>query len=274
MAHPVKGYEVKRFFRLVDKALRAGVRLLKIETLPKTIHGTRYRLPVEVSSILSFFYHARRLDEYEGAFYTHVLDLVRPGDTVLDIGAHYGLYTLGLSGRAGAGGRVICFEPNPYTLTVLRKTVQANHLPNVTLEPKALGSAPGQADLWVRGSSSSSSLHRFEVWGRGDLEKVSCEVTTLDAYTAAAGIAPDVLKMDVEGFEWDVLQGAAQTLQAHSARICCELHPERLAAQGHSDQAVIDLLAEWGYRVVDRFERHAGEPGRPYNVIFERAAHV
>jgi FkbM family methyltransferase len=250
-----------------DGLLRIAAKALGIRFLPKTIHGITYTLPIEALSPLYFFLHSRFIENYEGEYYQAVIELVKPGDTVFDVGAFIGLYALGFSAAAGDAGTVTCFEPNPYTLAVLRKTVEANRAHNVILEQKALGSSPGEADLWVRGTASTSSLHGVRILGRGRLEKVPCVVTTLDQYVATSGRVPDVLKIDVEGFEWEVLQGANDTLPKHAVCICCELHPDRLSAQGRSAEMVVDLLRGWGYRVVGEFTRTAG---RPYNLILRK----
>lgn len=257
-------------WRGVDRVLRVLVRAAGIETLPKTVHGMRWRLPVEVSTILSFFYHARRLDDYEGEFYSQALAQVRDGDTVFDVGAYYGLFALGFAHRAGSGGRVICFEPNPHNRALLHKTIAANRMTTIEVVSQALGSAPGEAEMWISRAAPSTSSLQAHPSGGGPLEKVTCEVTTLDAYVEATGHAPNVLKIDVEGFKWDVVQGAARTLQAHDVRLCLELHPDRLAAQDHSDASLLDWLAGWGYRVTAEFRHPERAPGRPYNVILAR----
>ena len=84
-------------------------------------------------------------EEQEIAF---VKRLLRPGMTVLDIGAHHGLYTLLTSKCVGRSGRVIAFEPSPREFARLSKHIRVNRRSNVLLEPCALGNESGEADLY------------------------------------------------------------------------------------------------------------------------------
>jgi FkbM family methyltransferase len=140
---------------------------------------------------------------------------LRPGMTVVDAGAHAGQYTLLASGLVGAGGRVIAFEPHPVLGQVLRRNVERAGCANVTVSPLALGRACGTADLFQHPPDNygASSL-RPDPAARHPRTPV--QVSTLDDYLAGAGVPPvDVVKIDVEGAELDVVEGARRTLAAH-----------------------------------------------------------
>ena len=114
---------------------------------------------------------------------------------VLDIGANIGVLTRQFASRAG---HVHAFEPSPRALRLLRANVQ--DLANVTIHPFAVADTVGKAGFAQRESVDMSSLTTV-----GDIE---VSVTTVDALA----LAPDFIKIDVEGFEEQVLRGAKETL--------------------------------------------------------------
>jgi len=114
---------------------------------------------------------------------------------VLDIGANIGVLTRQFASRAG---QVHAFEPSPRALRLLRANVQ--DLANVTVHPIALADTTGKARFIERENVDMSSLTND-----GGIE---VSVTTIDALA----LAPDFIKIDVEGFEEQVLYGAKETL--------------------------------------------------------------
>jgi FkbM family methyltransferase len=141
---------------------------------------------------------------------------LRAGMTVLDVGAHVGQYTLLASGLVGPAGRVIAFEPHPVLGPVLRRNVSRAGGQNVTVLPVALGRAPGPATLVLHPPDNfgGSSLRPDDA--SADHARATVEVTTLDEAMGRLGRPPvDLAKIDVEGAELDVLEGARGTLAAN-----------------------------------------------------------
>jgi FkbM family methyltransferase len=172
----------------------------------------------------------------EGYFVELLREAARPGATVLEAGAHIGYVTLQAARAVGPSGRVIAFEPNPRTLPVLRRNLEANGLADrVEIVELALGSAPGRASFFLTPAGDESSLHGRAASG----DVVEVEVDAADAQLGEAAV--DVVKLDVEGGEVEALRGMRALLRRASPVVFAECNPEALAAAGTS---VGDLLGE------------------------------
>jgi len=198
------------------------------------------------------------LNDYVGraAFYAGDLDkkisrlcrrIVRPGDTVLDIGANIGMVTLLLSRLVGPAGRVHSFEPNPRMQQAVTAMVQRNGLANVTLHPVALGSEDGELELRIPyGNIGAASLIRtFE--GSSQLERCQVPVRTLSGIVEASGIkAIRLIKIDVEGFESEVFRGA-EDLLARQVPDAILFELDARTTSSWAREPLVELLAAHGY---------------------------
>lgn len=176
--------------------------------------------------------------------------LLEPGMTVFDLGAHHGLYTLLASKKVGASGRVVAFEPSPRELSRLRLHLRLNRCHNVRIEPVALGSQEGTAELFVPLGihTGFNSLRPPKV--KEPVRRVTVPMTTLDSYVRQQGIAGiDFIKMDVEGAELEVLKGGASLLGGERRPIVmCEMQDKRTEAFGYRAREIYQFLAGRGYR--------------------------
>lgn len=158
---------------------------------------------------------------------------VRPGATVLDVGAHVGYYTLLSAVLAGPRGRVHAFEPNPHNADFLRRHVRINHLGNVTVEQAAVSDRAGTARFDFGTGSGTGHL--------ADAGALEVRTLRLDDYCAQHRLAPTAVKVDVEGAEMSVLAGGRETLARHRPVIFLSTH----GAQVHA--ASLDFLRGLGY---------------------------
>jgi FkbM family methyltransferase len=169
---------------------------------------------------------------------------VRPGDIVCDIGANKGSFVLWLSRWCG-GGRVIAFEPQPLFAARLAAVCRALKLDNVTVEAKAVYSHSGAQDLFVpSGHSPGASLTQKTVEATS-FTTLSVPVVALDDYFAESDKVA-LLKIDVEGAELGVLQGAERILRRHAPLLVFECENRHLAP-GHVGD-VFAWLETLGYR--------------------------
>lgn len=201
------------------------------------------------------------LDDYVGraAFYVGDLDrkitwicqqIVRPGDTVLDIGANIGIVTLWLSTLVGKSGKVHAFEPNPALQKILAETLTHNQISNVRLHPVALGSEQCLLKLRIpRANAGAASLIRHQDLSdsNGMKDGIVVPVRPLSKIVAEEGIKSiRLIKIDVEGFEAEVFKGGQEVLKTiRPEAILFELNEKW---QGKiSEQPVIKILNEFGY---------------------------
>jgi FkbM family methyltransferase len=163
------------------------------------------------------------LDDYVGraAFLFGDLDpkitwvmrrLLKPGGCALDIGANFGVVTLGMSQLVGERGIVHAFEPNPIICKSLELACLRSHITNVTLHRMALGASTAEMDLYVPEDNwgAASLVRRIPRPSRVHRVKVE----RLDDVLGRQRLGRiDFMKLDVEGFEFEVLKGARQILQ-------------------------------------------------------------
>ena len=186
---------------------------------------------------------------FESAEIDFVGRLLRPGMTVLDIGAHHGLYTLLASRRVGRSGRVIAFEPSPRERRRLVRHLRVNRCRNVEVEAVALGERAGEADLFlVEGSHDwCNSLRPPDIDERTSTVRV--EVRSLDDVLRALGVERvDFIKLDVEGAELSFLHGAKRLLDSRARpAILAEVQDIRTRPWGYAAREIIRLLAGANY---------------------------
>ena len=172
--------------------------------------------------------------------------LISPGDTVVEVGAHVGYFTLVAAKRCGEHGKVVAFEPDPHNYSILLKNVQANHLNYVDAVQAAVADQTGEFTLHLAGSSFMHSLG--EVASDPKAEKVRVKCVTLDDFTAKFPIEPSVIKIDIEGAEPRAFAGM-RSLLARLPRVnmIVEFLPHYLGAEGA--RAFLSTLFQSGFRV-------------------------
>jgi FkbM family methyltransferase len=172
----------------------------------------------------SFEYEKQRL----------ISEAVRPGTVFFDVGAHAGFYSMLASSLVGKSGRVFAFEPLPKNAGYLRKHIRMNRIPNVTLIEAAVSDRSGEARFREGGSSFTGSI---DSGGPLVVEQVSLD----DLVWQREIPLPDYIKIDVEGAERMVLQGARELLSVASPTLFLATHSNEV----HSD--CLGLLQSIGY---------------------------
>lgn len=158
--------------------------------------------------------------------------LIAPADVVWDVGAHYGYMTLAAARRVGSAGQVQAFEPSSRNRRILARHLAWNRVGNATIHPYALSSSDGEASF---GGGSTSRSHAL---GAGT-ERVQVR-TAASLVRSSECQAPSFMKIDVEGAEGEVIEGATEILSP-TARLLIAVHPSE------ADRKCSVLLAELGF---------------------------
>lgn len=198
-----------------------------------------YRMFIDWSRYRSFVYGA-----WEPAVAKVVVEIVRKGMTVIDVGAHHGYYSLYFAKCVGPTGRVFSFEPVPENFALLRKNIQLNDVSWIETFPDAVFSCTKDISFAAPDESANSGEGSLGEGSRG--RQILVHAVTLDSFCASADRLPHVIKMDVEGAELDVLQGAEDLLKQCSPTLLIELHHFDGNVAAHP---VPGLLEGQGYEV-------------------------
>ena len=220
--------------------LRVLLRLVLWEA--HRLRGATLRVPFDGGTVSvhcadgagRLLYYFRSFDDDIFAFLRRYL---QPGQVVVDVGANIGLYSAFAAKRIGPGGRVFSFEPNPDVFARLQANAAG---PNIRLLPSAVGPQSGSVGLCLNADTAKSSVMRHDAVG--PVTEVPC--ITLDAFLREnlGSRRVDFLKIDVEGFDYDVLAGARECLARQRFGLVQTECTER-----RTD--MFRLLADAGYRV-------------------------
>jgi len=181
-------------------------------------------------------------------------NLICPGDVIFDVGGHHGWYAIVLSHYVGENGKVVTFEPNPKNCEIIRRNISLNQLSNVRVENLAIGSQ--NQDAVVTNASDTAvkpgkidDRYWPENWNRKSVSRgIEVKMKSLDSYTHERNVIPSLLKIDVEGYEVEVLRGSRFIL-ASRPKLCLEVHhPDSLARYGTSLNDIFEVIPLKDYR--------------------------
>ena len=182
----------------------------------------------------------------------------------LDIGANIGYFDLYAAAR---GTHVYAFEPSPREAARLRRNMGINNFGNlITVFEAGISNTTEKRDLRLGKDFNPGQNSVLDVSASG--EKVQCAFDPLGSYLSQSQLASvGLIKIDVEGFEYQVVEGMKEVLPSLSCPIVIEITPPFLAKAGHSATALYDLFAQAGYKPTRRLDESAT---RGYDEVFVR----
>lgn len=198
-------------------------------------------------------------------------ELIEPGQTVYDVGANIGFFTILCSRLVGPQGKVYAFEPVPENVVTLCHNIALNKLTNVIVVEQALSASTGTAEMFV---SPWSAFHSLNVDGASKREnhgpdggQITVATVALDEFVQGDGIsAPDLIKLDVEGAELLVVEGMRETLRSVQPLLLVEVHDT------NREYAEFVDSIDYSVRVIDGDSRTLADAGRnPHTIAWPKA---
>ena len=193
------------------------------------------------------------------------VERARPGDVIYDIGAFRGVYGAAAKAALGDSVAVHLFEPIQQNVQRIETISQLNGFKQFDI----VGTAVGLDQILVGKFDQTDGMLR-QADASDKLSPMNVPSISLDSYVDQSGAVPSLIKLDVEGFEYEVLEGALNTLQQNKPRLWLELHPDFLKTKGRSWQDPINILKSLGYRTI-RFHSdfESATPASPFHVWCE-----
>ncbi|MGA2680772.1 MAG: FkbM family methyltransferase [Candidatus Bathyarchaeia archaeon] len=218
---PQKGF-VKTTAMVLALALKGANEKLKY--LPKKtiacVNNSKMYLYPRQGGINYDLYLYRKREPLCTDFLIHSC-ILKEGDVVLDIGANIGYYVLIESQLVGKTGKVYAVEPVTTTFELMQRNLQLNGLTNVAASNFAFGEKDGESEIYVCNESNLCAMNKNAVGGKiVRVQKVP--LVTVDTFFRGKA-PPKLIRMDVEGYEYQIFKGMAETLKGN-ARILMELH--------------------------------------------------
>ena len=226
--------------------------------LANTIHAALNRVPVErypvlrCGGVLKGFqmrvdwslHRAFAYGAWEPEVVATLQEQVKPGMTVLDIGAQSGYFSLLFSRLVGVGGKIVAFEPLPANFRMLEENIRLNGLTNVTARREAVAERSGNMSFEF--PRHEPTLIAGPVREGEDQDVFTVKGISLDDWFAADSCPVHFIKMDVEGAELEVLRGASRMLASCHPDMLIELHNMEKYSGPHPG---VLLLEQLGYEM-------------------------
>ena len=215
------------------------LKLQKSSFIAQSKNGIKLSLRPNAGESFTFYENLIRQD-----YLQHGIHL-QPGDTVIDIGANIGAFTVLAASQVGTSGKVLAFEPEAMTFKCLLKNIKLNQLTNVIAINQAIDKSAGLAELRVGHKSAFSNIH-------GCLEHMKSITTQTVATTTLAKVLETfkitkvtLLKVDCEGSEYGLFESLSPSLAAQIEQITMEVHH---TGEHHPSEIVLQL-EQLGFKV-------------------------
>ncbi|MCD5397250.1 MAG: FkbM family methyltransferase [Candidatus Pacebacteria bacterium] len=218
------------------------------------LRNTKQVLYVELSSAVGLSIWFRGVYELKNTLL--IQKILSSGDIFFDIGGNAGYFSVIASPIVGPAGSVHYFEPNPKLCALFKRSLEKNEISNVKIVPKAVMSNNGKVKFL---SMKDSGLSRIVIDPKVIKNNQKNKLTTVPSITIDdycqlnmdTKDCPKLIKIDVEGAELNVLQGAKQTLKRHQPIIFAEIQNITLNKFGATATKLFKFMSSLGYKGKD-----------------------
>ena len=236
-------------FRGKQRLIRSLDQLLRTEGAPTLRRVGEATFSLDTQDLIDF--HLFYFEGYERSLLRYLGSQLRPGATVWDIGANVGAVSIPLA-AAHPNVSIHAFEPSPPVIARLERNLALNPAigQRITLHRLALSDTDGVVDFYASAEPRNGGLGSLE--SRPTSKSVRTQVRTLrgdELIASGEAQVPALIKMDVEGFELEVIRGLKNTLRSHAVTLVFEHEPTRIIERGLPFTSVINELKELGYSI-------------------------
>jgi FkbM family methyltransferase len=239
----------------LERAYRAYVSRQRTRTIVTTLDGITYEL--DLNEMIDSTLYFEGVWERRATF--TIATLLRPGMTVLDVGANMGYFTLTFAKLVGETGKVVAFEPTAWAVAKLRRNIDLNRFANIEVEKMALSDAPANREITASERAFKASW-TFSGDQRPGTERV--RFLPLDTFVRETGLAAvDFVKIDVDGNEYRVILGARETLRTHRPIMLLEIGRMTMDVVEDRPEDLVALLTGLGYSFFTEDSRYSFSGG-------------
>ena len=215
----------------------------------RTFENNGVKFEVDLHDYLGHYIYYGFFDPSQSSLFS----LCREGDVILDIGTNIGFSLLNMANIVQPNGFIVGFEPDPVNFSLLKKNISLNQLSNFAVHQIGLGDRPGKFKL-ENVIEFNSGGKRIVPSGSSSGNFAEVEIDTLDNFLSVSQLSInkiDLIKIDVEGFEMNVLKGGINTIKRYSPVLYIELDDNNLREQTSSARDLIQFLSQLGYSIVN-----------------------
>lgn len=206
--------------------------------------GINYKL--DISDVIDWFIYFGFWEESRYSLY----DLMKEGQTIFDIGTNVGDVALHAAKLVGEMGEIHCFEPDPRNYIRLDINLRLNKFTNIVSNQVGLGHEAGSFKIEVV-ESGNLGMNRIVSNELDHKDYRLVEIITLDSYVLETNMENiDLVKIDVEGFEYNVLKGSVNVVEKYHPVFFIELDNNNLLGQEGSARQLILFLEKHGYDII------------------------
>jgi len=210
----------------------------------KSINNATIRVPFKYSWFYANIYEEDKTDFIKAH--------CKSGDTVIDIGAHMGIFSFFLAKQVGPTGKVYSFEPAPLTYSVLAQTIKYNKLEDIVhARQQAVSDGPGELSFYIYSNSTISNANSISAQNAdAKAQKVTVTSISLDELYKKENIQNlSLLKIDAEGAELEILKGGKALITAFHPYITLEVHPKSFTDARKTMTELYQTIIGYGYKV-------------------------
>ncbi len=216
--------------------------------LHRTINGIDVKLPAKYVRYFP--------SDYEKGNFEFLRSCCGEGATILDIGAHIGLFSIMAAKTAGEYGKIFAFEPSPGTADILQQTIRINELGKL-INPvnQAMGKEVGRQAFYISDAEAYSGNSLVPYKQGSKMNTVQVEVNTIDNFVMTKKLSKiNFISIDVEGAEYDTLLGGIQVFKKYKPHFIVAVHPDLIEKKGDKMEDIYNLIEQLRYDIICKGE--------------------